>query len=169
MKTKKLISFSNCLRTKPFNVFVALFLISFVPCSALVQDVPKPLTPPVDIAITASDNLQISQDITVTIRITPRKDMNLDADCLIPNGVMPVSQPDLRIMPYHMNGLNGMPAQPQYYFAIGLMRGPIKAGETKEFTFQVKAAQKGSYTFICLAQIPGKWGEKKESLTLNIK
>ena len=67
-------------------------------------------------------------------------------------------------MPYHQHGL----PRPNYHLAVGLRHGPIKAGETKEFTFNIKVANKGAYTLICQVQTPGKWNVKEEPLTLNI-
>jgi len=127
-----------------------------------------PQAPPVDIAISAPDNAVVGAMIPVTIKVTPSVDMHADISCLLPQGIMPVPEQGVRIMPYHPRGIPNIERIKQYRLIVNLWVGPMKANETKEFTFHVKAAQKGSYSLICVVQALAKWGEKEGSLTLNV-
>ena len=62
-----------------------------------------------------------------------------------------------------------MERQKQYRISLDLLRGLLKAGDTKEVTFHIKAIQPGTYTLICIVQSFAKRAEKEASLLLNLK
>ena len=99
-------------------------------------------------------------NIPVTVKVTPQEDMPIDVSVLVPKGVGPVANPGIKIMPcrdgYAYN----------YWLTLGLWSGPLIGGETKIFTFEVTASQKGSYQFLFRAYPLVKWGATEEAYTL---
>jgi hypothetical protein len=128
----------------------------------------QPQPPPVDIVISAPNNPVVGTEIPITIKVKPQVDMHADISCALPLNVEPVYEKGVRIMPYHSRGIPNIKRQIQCRLSAGLWAGPLKAGETKEFTFKVKTTQKGSYLLICVVQALAKWGEKEGSLVVNV-
>jgi hypothetical protein len=123
----------------------------------------------VDIAISAPDNLQTGQEIPITIKVTPQTDMHADISCLLPKGVMPIHGKGMHIMPYPQRGMfSNIERQKQYRLSVGLCRGLLKAGETKELIFKVKISQKGSYNLLCVVNSRVNRGEKNAALIINV-
>jgi hypothetical protein len=121
-----------------------------------------------DIQFTTPVDSSAGAEIPVTMKITPQEDIRADISCLLPKGVMPVPGKGVHIMPYYQRGIPNMDRQKQYRFSAGLFRGLLKAGETKEFTFSIKAPQKGSYNLLGVVNSMPNWEEKDAVLTVNV-
>ena len=131
-----------------------------------------PLPPPVEIAFTLENAPQAGGEAILKLIVTPLEDMHLDISCALPEGVMPVMEPGIRLQPYENRDINSMEAptifQPMYKEAVGLWVGPVTAGQTKEFVFSITITESGNYEFVAVVEALAKWGVKQEILALDV-
>ncbi len=141
--------------------------IGFAQTPVTSANAPQP--PPVDIVFTAVNTPIAGQELILTLKVTPLEDMHADISCLLPEGVEPIREDGIMVRPYMDRQPHNQEQQIRYRYAIGLWVGPLTANTAKEFTFRVKASDKGNYGLIAHVEALAKWGIKEEPLAINIE
>lgn len=131
------------------KIKIVLAVLLFFPLCAFSQGTEQS-QPPVDIEFIAPGNPHINQGLTITIKVTPQKDINARLSCLLPIGVEPIKQKGAIILPYWDVYFFNKERKDKYLYAAELSLGLLKAGSPKEFAFRVKVSQKGSYEFLAI-------------------
>jgi hypothetical protein len=144
----------------------------FVGSSAFGQPNSGPLPPPVNIEIATASVPKTGEEIELIIKVTPQEDMHADISCLLPEGVEPIREQGVRIMPFRENQMpinrRQLMRRMNYRFSAGLWVGPLPANQTKEFVLRVNIANPGNYELICRVDALAKWGEKEKIFTINV-
>ncbi len=146
--------------------YLVVNLTSFAQSNSTDPNLPSP--PPVTLVYSVAGTPQAGTPIAINVKVTPQEDMHLDINCLLPQGVEPVYEPGVRIIPYAEKYTSDTISRRGYLLMAGLWTGPLSAGVIQEFTFHVTVSQKGSYKLICLADALAKWGQQEADYTLNV-
>ena len=154
------------LRGQRLLLFLSLALTAGL--TALPQSTFNLPAPPVTLEYSVSGAPKAGDQAAITITVTPQEDMHLDINCLLPRGVAPVIEPGVQIVPYREKFTPNLERQKNYRLGANIFTGPLKAGETKAFTFHVVISSSGTYNFVCLADALKTWGQKELDFSVDV-
>ena len=139
-----------------------------VPFCVFAQGSGEPQPPPVNIEISMRTISKVGGTVELKIKVTPEEDMHADISCLLPEGIKPVREKGVIVRPcMEREGLD-LQQQTRYMEAIELWVGPLEAGATKEFSFQVLIPDKEKYEFIARVEALAKWGVKERVFAVQL-
>lgn len=151
------------------SILFPAILILRVSSYASAQSSPGPQPPPVDIKLAMVGAPRIGEKTEIKLTVTPLEDMDADISCLLPQGIEPIREEGIMLLPYRERYIYDIQREMEYQYAVGLWIGPLKAGITKEFTFHIIVPDKQLYQLIAHLEALAKWGAKEDVLVIDIE